>query len=97
MLNSAATKYSEFFTHSAFVAKAMLENPGTTANAVLQTSGEKGVQSLLDAMMDTGHRPVLVAALNSPNLNEKVRQRLEVFLYGKHDRNPPAIFRAKMH
>jgi hypothetical protein len=85
-------KYSEFYNHSAFLAKAMAENSGSTANAVAQASGEDGVHALFDVMMDAGHRAILVQALNSPSLTGWVKSHLEIFLYGTN-RQQPALFR----
>lgn len=82
------TKYSAFSAHVDFLVLAMSEEAGTTVNSAAKAGGEDGVQALFDAVMDAGHRMVLVNALNSPAISGWVRERLEVFLYGERKQQP---------
>ena len=81
-------KYGELNSALPFLVKAVSEEAGSTVNAVAANSGEDGVQALFDALMDNGHRSVLVAALNSPSMNGWVKEKLELFLYGQRKQTP---------
>ena len=90
MMNSPVyeEKYAACADQMPFLVSAMADNAGSTVNSVAHVSGEFGVQALFDAVMDAGHRMVLVNALNSPSLNGAVREKLEVFLYGQRKLTP---------
>jgi hypothetical protein len=90
------TKYNAFSAHVDFLVLAMSEEAGTTVNSAAKAGGEDGVQALFDAVMDAGHRMVLVKALNSPAISGWVRERLEVFLYGQH-KQQPRLFKRTYH
>lgn len=82
------SKYNAFSAHVDFLVMAMSEEAGTTVNSAANAGGEDSVQALFDAVMDAGHRKVLVSALNSPAISGWVRERLEVFLYGERKQQP---------
>lgn len=90
-------KYRVFSAHLPFLVKAMSEEAGSTVNSAAKTSGADGVQALFDAVMDAGHRQVLVQALNSPSIHGWVREKLEVFLYGDRKQKVPALFKRTVH
>lgn len=89
-------KYSAFSDHIGFLVKSMSEEAGSTINSAAKSGGEEGVQALFDAVMDAGHRMVLVNALNSPSINGWVREKLEVFLYGQQ-RQTAALLKRTLH
>lgn len=93
------TKYSAFAGHMSFLVKALAEGAGSTVNSAATAGGEQGVQALFDAVMDAGHRMVLVQALESPSISGWVREKLEVFLYGHSHRSGPmpALFKRTVH
>lgn len=91
------TKYNAFSDHMSFLVKAMAEEAGSTINSAAKTSGADGVQALFDAVMDAGHRAVLVKALNSPSITGWVREKLEVFLYGENRQQVAALFKRTVH
>jgi len=84
-------KYNELKAAMPFLVKAVSESAGTTVNSVANNAGEEGIQALFDALMDAGHRQVLVQALNSPSMTGWVKEKLEVFLYGQR-KQTPALF-----
>lgn len=90
-------KYTAFAGHMPFLAKAITEEAGSTINSAAQAGGEEGVQALFDAVMDAGHRMVLVQALNSPSIQGWVREKLEVFLYGQRKQTVSALCKRTLH
>lgn len=90
------SKYNAFSEHVSFLAKAMAEEAGSTINSAAN-NGEESVQALFDALMDAGHRMVLVKALNSPSIPGWVRERLEVFLYGQRKQTVAALCKRTLH
>jgi len=91
------TKYSDFAAHVDFLVQAISEGAGTTINSAAHAGGAEGVQALFDAVMDAGHRMVLVHALNSPAISGWVRQKLEVFLYGESKQRSVLLMRRVYH
>ncbi len=85
-------KYDAFAGQIDIVVDALSSEASTTINSVANASGADGVQALFDAVMDAGHRMVLVKALNSPAILGWVRQRLEVFLYGQQKQKAFLLF-----
>jgi hypothetical protein len=85
------SKYAGFCDHIGYVLQSMSEEAGSTLNSAAKSGGPVAVQALLDAVMDAGHRAVLVQALNSPSVAGWVREKLEVFLYGDR-KQVPALF-----
>lgn len=92
-------EYQTFSNHLPHLVKAVSEEPGSTINSVVKANGLEGAQALFDALMDTGNRQVLVNALKSPSITGKVREQLEVFLYGESQRSGPMplLFRKTLH
>jgi len=92
MLNAAYTKqYQESMDRMDFVVQSLAEKPGRVIHIAVEQGGERGVQALFDAVMDTGHRMALVKALDAPSLPVWVREKLQVFLYGG-SRQTAALF-----
>ena len=89
-------KYSELMEKSEFVAQAMTESPGITVESVAAAGGETSVQALIDVILDSGNRMVLVNALNSPAISGWVREKIEEVLWGR-DRQSPVLFRPYLH
>lgn len=79
-----------------FMVKSLSERPGRALQLAIDFGGADAVQALFDAVMDRGHRQVLVQALNSPSLPQWVRDRLETFLYGTR-RSTAALFLQQLH
>lgn len=95
MLNAAyETDYASALDHMDFIVRSLAEKPGRAIAIALDHGGEDAVQALFDAVMDKGHRMVLVQALDAPSLPGKVREKLEVFLYGQ-SRQVAALFAKK--
>ena len=93
MNQSYETMYVDFSKNVTQLVTRLQEEAGTAINRVANSAGTDGAQALFDAVMDTGHRQVLVQALNSPSLQGRVREQLEVFLYGSQ-KQIPALFQA---
>lgn len=94
MLNAAyETDYASALDHMDFIVKSLAEKPGRAIDLAINHGGEQAVQALFDAVMDKGHRMVLVQALDAPSLPGWVRDKLECFLYG--DRRQVAALFAK--
>ncbi len=74
-----------------FVVKSLSERPSRALQLAIDAGGELAVQALFDAVLDQGHRQVLVHALNSPSLPQWVRDKLEAFLYGNSRRRAAAL------
>ncbi len=95
MLNAAyETDYASALDHMDFIVKSLAEKPGRAIDLAINHGGEQAVQALFDAVMDKGHRMVLVQALDAPSLPGWVRDKLECFLYG-HRRQVAALFAKK--
>jgi hypothetical protein len=95
MTNTAYdTNYASALDHMDFIVKSLAEKPGRAIGIAIEHGGETSVQALFDAVMDKGHRMVLVQALDAPSLPNWVREKLEVFLYG-HSRQVAALFGKK--
>lgn len=92
-------EYRVFSNHLPHLVQAVSEMPGSTINSVVKAKGMDGAQALFDALMDSGHRQVLVNSLKSPSITGKVREQLEVFLYGESQRSGPmpVLFRKTLH
>lgn len=84
-------KYADFSAHMGFLVKSMAEGAGSTVNSVANSGGAEAVQALFDAVMDAGHKAVLVKALSSPSMSGWVREKLEVFLYGSSKQFPALL------
>lgn len=69
-----------------FMLKSLAERPGRAMHLAIDAGGADALQALFDAVMDRGHRQVLVQALNSAALPQWVREKLETFLYGTSHR-----------
>lgn len=65
-----------------FLVKSLSEHPSRALVLAADKGGELAVQAMFDAVMDMGHRQVLVQALNSPALPQWIRDKLTDFLYG---------------
>lgn len=88
-------QYSSLCDHIDYVVGAMSQEPGSTLNSAAKSGGPIAVQAMLDAVMDSGNRLVLVQALNSPSIDGWVREKLEVFLYGDSKREPALFSRRR--
>lgn len=64
------------------IVQSLTEEPGRVIELAMRAGGEPAVQAMIDAVLDQGHRKVLVDALKSPALGDAVRKQLEVLLYG---------------
>lgn len=80
-----------------FVVQSLTERPGRAVLLAADKGGEQAVQAMFDAVMDQGHREVLVQALNSPAMPQWIRDRLETFLYGTRRQAVSALLRKQMH
>lgn len=98
MLNAATygSHYKAAADRMDFLVKSLSEKPSRAIQLTVDAGGEQAVQALFDAVMDQGHRQVLVQALNSPAMPQWVRDRLETFLYGKH-RPVAALLLKQLH
>lgn len=65
-----------------YLVTSLTERPSRAIQLAVEQGGVPAVQAIFDAVLDLGHRGVLVQALNSPAMPQWVRQRLETFLYG---------------
>ena len=92
-----ANKYEAFSTHTPFLVKAISEEAGHTVNSVASTSGTYGVEALMHVLIDSGHRGVLIKALNSPAIEGWVRQSMEKFLYGSQNRKVAVLCNRTVH
>ena len=84
--------YSSLAQKSKFLVQAMEEGPGATVKSVANAGGHPAVKALIDVILDSGHRMVLVKALNSPAIEGWVRETIENTLYGCSTQSP-ALFR----
>lgn len=89
------THYQATSDRMDFMLKSLAERPGRALHMAIDAGGADAVQALFDAVMDRGHREVLVQALNSPALPQWVRDKLETFLYG--NRRPTAALFQQLH
>lgn len=95
MLNATyENQYRQSLDHMDFIVKSLAEKPGRAIHLAIEQGGEQGVQALFDAVLDHGHRMVLVQALDAPSLPGWVREKLEVFLYGER-RHTAALFQKR--
>ena len=76
-----------------YLVTSLTERPSRAIALAAEQGGAPAVQAIFDAVLDLGHRRVLVQALNSPAMPQWVRQRLETFLYG--DSRPVAALLVK--
>lgn len=86
MLDPVPTDYARHY-HAAcermdYLVESLTERPSRALQLAVDRGGEEAVQAIFDAVLDLGHRRVLVQALNSPAMPQWVRQRLDTFLYG---------------
>ncbi|HEX2545420.1 MAG TPA: hypothetical protein VHL79_11105 [Ramlibacter sp.] len=77
-----ATHYSAACERMDYLVQSLTERPSRAIQLAVERGGEDAVQAIFDAVLDLGHRRVLVQALNSPAMPNWVRQRLDAFLYG---------------
>ena len=96
MMNAAyESDYASALDHMDFIVTSLAEKPGRAIALAVEHGGENSVQALFDAVMDKGHRMVLVQALGAPSLPDWVREKLGVFLYGQN-RQVAALFSKKV-
>lgn len=91
-----ATHYHDASERMGFLVKSLAEKPSRAIMIAADDGGEQAVQAMFDAVMDMGHRAVLVQALNSPAMPNWVRDRLETFLYGGR-RSTAALLMKPLH
>lgn len=84
-------KYAEFSDNLAFVTMALEEDAGHTVEVVAR-KGREATAALFDAVIDHGHRRVLVSALNAPSISGAVREQIETMLYGCGRQSKAALF-----
>lgn len=85
-------KYAALMEKSSFLVQAMEEGPGATVKSVADSGGDPAVKALVDVILDSGHRMVLIKALNSPAIEGSARETIEAALYGCSTQSP-ALFR----
>ena len=83
---SYVTQYNTACERMDFMLKSLAERPSRAMHLAIDAGGADALQALFDAVMDRGHREVLVQALNSAALPQWVRDKLETFLYGNSTR-----------
>jgi hypothetical protein len=88
-------QYQQASDRMDFVVKSLSERPGRALQIAIDAGGEQAVQAVFDAVLDQGHRQVLVQALDSPSLPQWVRDKLSTFLYGTLSRRPAALLSCK--
>jgi hypothetical protein len=76
------THYNSTSERMDFMLKSLAERPSRAMHLAIDAGGPDALQALFDAVMDRGHRQVLVQSLNSAALPQWVREKLETFLYG---------------
>jgi siroheme synthase (precorrin-2 oxidase/ferrochelatase) len=76
------TQYDAVSAQITQMAQLLRDQPGRAVELALQAGGEQAVQAMFDAVLDQGHRKVLVETLKSPALADEVRRLLESLLYG---------------
>lgn len=89
--------YAETSSALDFYAKALLERPHRAIVVAADLGGDEAVRAMFDALLDRGHRNVLVQALNSPNLPRQARDLLETLLYGNSRQTICALMRKRLH
>lgn len=98
---NAIPTYSEFYSayqgNLQFYCKALTERPNRAVIVAAETGGDNAVQALFDAVLDSGYRIALVQALNSPNLPQWVRDKLNALLYGSSRQNVCALLQKPLH
>lgn len=85
--------YSAACERMEYLVTSLTERPSRAIQLAADAGGAPAVQAIFDAVLDLGHRRVLVQALNSPAMPQWVRQRLDAFLYG--NRRPVAALLVK--
>ena len=75
------------------IVKMLAEQPGRAIELATQKGGEAAVQAMIDAVLDQGHRKVLIDALTSPALTAELRKQLESLLYGSIPRLAALLFK----
>lgn len=75
------------------IVKMLSEQPGRAIELATQAGGEAAVQAMIDAVLDQGHRKVLIDALTSPALTAELRKQLESLLYGSIPRLAALLFK----
>jgi len=89
-------QYQQASDRMDFVVKSLSERPGRALQIAIDAGGEQAVQAVFDAVLDQGHRQVLVQALNSPALPQWIRDKLSGFLYG-NSRPRAALLSQQLH
>jgi organic radical activating enzyme len=84
---NAATEQIDAIVHM------LAEQPARALELATQAGGEPAVQAMIDAVLDQGHRKVLVEALKSPALTTAVRRELESLLFGSIPRLAALLFK----
>lgn len=76
------SQYNRVFEKTDRVVKMLAERPSHAVKLAMDAGGQQAVQAMFDAVLDLGHRMVLVQSLNSPALPQWARVKLETLLYG---------------
>jgi hypothetical protein len=76
------TRYDDTCERMVHVVRALAEWPCRTIDLAFESGGELAVQALFDAVLDNGHRAVLVQVLNTPKLPDGTWKQLVKLLYG---------------
>jgi hypothetical protein len=80
--NTYSLHYGASCDRMGFLVKALADKPSRALLLAAEAGGEQAVQAMFDAVLDLGHRQVLVQALNSPAMPQWIRDKLNFFLYG---------------
>jgi hypothetical protein len=94
--NSYSRHYGASCDQMSFLVKSLAEHPSRSLLLAAENGGEPAVQAMFDAVMDMGHRQVLVQALNSPAMPQWIRDKLSYFLYG-NSRPLAALLTKQLH
>lgn len=90
--------YNAAFTGIALIVDALTERPTPLIQEIMKDKNpEEGFNALFDAVLDHGHREVLIKLHESGSLPDWVREKLDIRLYGCSSRRPPALFVARRH
>ncbi len=80
--NTYSLHYGASCDQMDFLVKSLADKPSRALLLAADAGGEQAVQAMFDAVLDLGHRQVLVQALNSPAMPQWIRDKLNFFLYG---------------
>ena len=88
--------YNSISSEMGFVLETLAERPGKVCEITVTQAGAEGLQALLDAVADQGHRVALIKLIDAPTLPGWAREQIETFLYGT-SKQRPALFGGTRH